>query len=594
MRASRELPLAAAVVLLAYALFFGGGPGDSSLPWLGGGALLAIVVLAAVVGLPDGWASLLPLGVLAGWLAATIAWSTLPDRSWEYANRTLVYALVAAVGLWLAPRRRAFALVLAALLGAVAVAALATKVVPSLHDYSRVARLSAPVGLWNQLALLGDFALPLALWRRRTGGALLAYAWLVALVLTYSRGGIVTAALVVAAWFAFDEERVESAATFVAAALPGAVVVGIAFALPGITSSGQSPHTRRVDGAAFGLLLVAGAVAAALLQRYGPRPRLSRRGRRVLVGAVALAVVAAVVVVAVHGGGSGELGNGGNRVVSTSSNFRLTWWKQALSGWGHHVLAGTGAGTFRLTNLLYRKSSLDATIEPHDLPLQFGTESGVVGLLLLVAAMAALLRFSWRRRGHELALALLLPAYLVHALVDVDWDFVAVSAPAFMAAGSLAGGPLRRRASALEGAVAAGAAVLVFGILLLPWLGHRWSGQAQDAAIDPRTAPRAFVLADRALRVDPLLADPYEAKGFAAWMLNQPPRRVFAHYVAAVHRQPHDPETWLLAGDYALSIGCYRSAYTYLLQYTELDQYGDGGPDYNRARDEVNAGHNNC
>ena len=99
---------------------------------------------------------------------------------------------------------------------------------PSVHDYGPpgLTRLSAPVGLWNQLALLGAFALPLALWRRRLAGTLLAYGWIVALLLTYSRGGILTAVVVVVAWLALTDERIESAATLVAAAVPAGVVVG--------------------------------------------------------------------------------------------------------------------------------------------------------------------------------------------------------------------------------------------------------------------------------------------------------------------------------------------------------------------------------
>jgi hypothetical protein len=592
MRPTRELPVAATAVLLAYALFFGGGPADGSLLWLGGGALLSIVLCAAFVGRPVGALRLLPLVALVVWLALTIVWSQLPDRSWGYTDRTLVYLLLAALGMWLAPRRRELALVLAALLGAVAVAALATKVVPPLHDYSRVARLSAPVGLWNQLALLGDFALPLALWRRGVSGALLAYAWLVALVLTYSRGGIVTAVLVLAAWFWIDEDRLRAAATLVAAAVPAGIVVGISFALPGVTKSGQSTHTRWVDGVVFGALLVAGVAAAAGLQRRVPI--LPRRHARVALALGACLVAAVVVVAVVRGGSGGELSNGTGRITSTSSNFRTAWWKQALDGWRHHVLGGTGAGSFNVTNLRYRTSSLDFTTEPHDLPLQFGTETGVVGLLVWIAAMAALLRFSWRRRGHELALALLLPAFLLHSLIDIDWDFVAVAAPAFVAAGSLVGREALRRVAPSGALVAAGAAVALFLALLLPWLGHRWDGQAQSAALAPETARRALSLADRALSVDPLIAQAYVDKAFAADTLGRSPRVVFGYYRQAVRREPHNPFWWQLAGTYALGLGCYRTAYTYLLQYTELEAYGSATQTYNKARDEVDAGHNNC
>src|SRR5207248_1142831 len=129
-------------------------------------------------------------------------------------------------------------------------------------------------GLWSQLALLGAFALPLALWRRRGDGTLLAYGWIVALLLTYSRGGLLTALVVIALWFAFTDERVESAATLVAAAVPACVVVAIAFALPGITSDGQSTHVRWRDGIVFGVLLAGGAGAALALERL-PRPRVT-------------------------------------------------------------------------------------------------------------------------------------------------------------------------------------------------------------------------------------------------------------------------------------------------------------------------------
>jgi len=296
MRAIRDLPLAAPLLLVGFALFFGGAAQNGSLPWLGGGALLLVVVLLAVRGVPQGWPILLPFAALVAWLALSISWSTLPDRSWDYANRGLVYLLFAAVGLWLAGRRRELALGLAALLGAVAVWALLGKVLPFLYpDYERAARLRGPVGLWNQLALLAAFALPLALWRRRTSGALLAYAWIVALVLTYSRGGLATAVVVVGAWFILTDERAEGAATLVAAVVPAAAVVGIAFVLPGVTSDGQSSATRWRDGLIVGALLLAGAIGAAALAR-APRPRLTAGVRRGLLAFGALVLVGVVAV----------------------------------------------------------------------------------------------------------------------------------------------------------------------------------------------------------------------------------------------------------------------------------------------------------
>jgi O-antigen ligase len=593
MRAIRELPLLAPLLLVALAVFFGGGPGDGSLVWLGGGALLALLALVATRGLPTGARVLLPLAALGAWAALSILWSTLPDRSWDYADRTLVYLLFAALGLWFAGRTRELALGLAAILGAVVLWSLAGKVVPPLYgDYGRLARLRGPVGLWNQLALLADFALPLALWRRGRTGTLLAYAWIVALLLTYSRGGILTGAIVVAAFLALTDERLESAATLVAAAVPAAVVVGIAFALPGVTGDGRSSHVRWHDGLVFGALLLVGAAAALVLERL-PRPRITagaRRGLIALGAAGALAVVVVAALAALKGAGSAAVGNGGSRVASTSSNFRFVWWREAWNGWLHHKLAGTGAGSFHLTNLRFRTSYLDFATEPHNLPLQFLSEVGVIGLALFLLTAAAFLVPGRRRRGHELALALVLPAFLIQSLVDIDWDFVAVSAPAFLVAGALAGRTRLRRVSPFGSLALAGVGLLVFGALLLPWLGRRWSGQAEETL----STPRAVQLANRARSVDPLLIEPLITLAFAS---QDRPGLARGYFDAAIAKQPENPKPLLLAGQFALDLGCARLAYSYLEPFTERDPYArpsDGPDDYRTARALVNSGKPRC
>ncbi len=583
MRAIRELPVAAPLLLVALAVFFGGGPGDGSVVWLAGGALLALLVLGATRGVPGGFARLAPLVLLAVWCGISIAWSWLPDRSWDYANRALLYALFAALGLWLAPRARLLAGALAAIVFALVSWSLLGKVLPPIYDYGGIgvtARLRGPVGLWNQLALLADFGLVLALWLRGRRGVVLAYVSGIALLLTYSRGGLLTAAVVLTAWLALSDERVEGGAVAVAAALPAGVVVGIAFALPGVTGDNQPTSTRWRDGLLFGALLLAGAAAGLLLERRLPRPADTPRLRRGAAVVALAAVAAAAAVLVVHGFGSQPVGNGQGRFASTSSNFRFTWWREAWRGFEHHVLGGTGAGSFELVNRRYRAIYLDTTTEPHDLPLQFLAETGIVGLALLVLAFGVLLRGSLRRRGPELALALLLPAYLVHSLVDVDWDFVAVSAPAFLAAGALVGAPGGRRVGPYATVAAAGCAALLLCTFLLPSLGRRW---ADDGLV--ASPARAITLADRARSVDPLLIEPYLDKALAAEQLGRR-QQAFDLYVAAVRRQPQNPQTWLWAGEYAFSQHCWYQAWLYLERYTELDPNAPssaGADDYRTA-----------
>ena len=594
MRAVRDLPLAAPLVLAGLAVFFGDGPLDGAVVWLGGGALAAILLLAATRGIPGGILSVAPLVLLAAWCAVSISWSWLPDRSWDYANRALLYALFAALGLWFAGRTQLLARGLAAIVFAICAWSLLGKVLPPVYDYGGIdvtARLTGPVGLWNQLALLAVFGIVLALPLRGRPGAVLAYIAAVTLLLTYSRGGLLTAALALTAWLVLSDERVEGGTLLAAAGVPAAAVVGIAFALPGVTADHQPSSTRWRDGLVFGALLLVGAAVALVLERRLPRPADTRRLRGIAAAIAGAAVLAAAVVLVVHGIHSTAVGNGQGRLTSTSSNFRFTWWHQAWRGFTGHVLVGTGAGSFELLNKLYRTIYLDSTIEPHDLPVQFLAETGLVGLVLLVGAFAALLRGSLHRRGTELALALLLPAYLFHSLVDIDWDFVAVSVPAFLAAGSLVGRPPERRLTGFAAVAAAGCAVLVFATFLFPWLGRRWVDEGLIAS-----PARAITLSNRARSVDPLLVEPYWNKAYAADELGKV-QQAFGLFVAAVRRQPRNPLTWRAAGEYAFEQRCYYDAYTYLERYTELDpnnRASQGADDYRTALDRVNKHEYRC
>jgi hypothetical protein len=376
--------------------------------------------------------------------------------------------------------------------------------------------------------------------------------------------------------------------TVVAAGVPAGVVAGIAFALPGVTGGAEPSSTRWHDGLIFGALLVAGAVAAGFLTRLPP-PRVSRR----VLYAIGAVVLAAVLVVGALEAGSAwrdftsssGVGNHGPR-ASLSSNFRWPWWKQAWHGFEHHPLAGTGAGSFHVTNLRYRSSYLDVTSEPHDLPVQFLSEAGIVGFLLFAAAAVLLLRGSRRRRGADLALALVLPAYLLHGLVDIDWDFVAVSAPAFLVAGSLVGQP-PRRVPAFATLAAAGAAALAFGVLLLPWLGHRWSDQA---FFDGSTKA-----ANRARSVDPLLVEPYWTLADAYAPTSY--ARAVHYFALATQKQPQNAQTWLYKAEFELGRGCARAALQDFYRFNALDPYErpDAGPDdYRKALALVNSGKPRC
>ena len=122
----------------------------------------------------------------------------------------------------------------------------------------------------------------------------------------------------------------------------------------------------------------------------------------------------------------------------------LDWWQESWELFRDEPAGGHGAHTFEIARRPLRVGSV-VTEEPHNLGVQSLAELGVVGLLLgigaaglaLLACAEAVRRLEGDERAAASALAVLLPVYLLHALADIDWDFVAASAPVLVAVGVL-------------------------------------------------------------------------------------------------------------------------------------------------------------
>src|SRR5207245_6230414 len=99
-------------------------------------------------------------------------------------------------------------------------------------------------------------------WRRelRVGGALLLYLAVIALVLTFSRAGIVVAVVACLLWLALVPERLESFGALVVSVVPAAAVAGWASTRSGLVDDGQPFSARQADGGWLALFLVVGAV----------------------------------------------------------------------------------------------------------------------------------------------------------------------------------------------------------------------------------------------------------------------------------------------------------------------------------------------
>jgi hypothetical protein len=627
------LPILAAATgaLLAAAVLFGDGSSDGPLFWIG---VVAIVVAAAaavsaatgVLALPELTPfGLAAVGCFAGfvvWQGFSVLWSIEPDRTWNYVNRGLVYLAFLLLGLVVGTMRRSpiyAAACLAVVTAAVVCVALATKIFPGLSaETERVARLSSPVGYWNVLALLTVFALPLALWIAaprtrpdwlRAAGVLYLYAALVALLLTFSRGGVAVGIVAVALWLGIARPRLESAAALGVALVPTLAVAGWAFSRPGLTKDGE-PHSLQVhDGRWFALALVLGGLAAFAgafwISRY-ERTRPLSETWRVRVGRVGVAATAAAVVVGIVGlvaagitpsrvwhkfnepAASPTAVTGPGHLSSLASTSRWNWWQEAWKSWRAHPVLGTGAGTFDLT---HRKLRVDGTVatEPHNLPLQFLSETGIFGFILFLgialAGAGALVETLRRLEGEDrlaaAALVVALFAYVVHGVVDFDWDFVAVTAPAAAVLGVLvaAGRPARvRLLGARRGvlAVAAGAfAAAALYSLVSPWLASRRVDDAY-AALGRNDVGAAVADAKSAHDLNPVSVDALLAWG-AAEAARGDTAAAGRLYTRAISIQPDNWRPWYYRARLLQNVSGAKAALFDAQQAAERDPRGLAG-----------------
>jgi hypothetical protein len=432
---------------------------------------------------------------------------------------------------------------------------------------------------------------------------------LVGVLLTYSRSGVLAAVLAIGLWLALTPVRQESGAVALVATL-GAAVVGLwAFGQPGVAEDGQAHAARVTDGWQLGVMLVLGTAAVWMATywllrsgRFRTRLRLRKVSRRqaIAAGAVALALLTVATVATADwiAAEADEFANpptdlltqDPSRLTSVSSNNRWDWWQEAWTGFREAPVRGTGAGSFETTHLLLRDNPLTVTT-PHSLPLQFLSETGLVGGLLaggaalagLLAAATAVRRLQSAERAAGTALAIGVAIFVVHSFVDWDWNFLALGAPVFAVLGILLGersalGPKRK----IWGASALVLLVAALASLTFPWLAERRMSSAYEslAAGAPADAVDA---ANDAASLNPVSIDPLIAESVARSALGDL-RGARENLRAAVDLQPANPNALFelglfeldVSGDPAAAIGPLERAY-------ELDPYGPAGPVLERA-----------
>jgi O-Antigen ligase len=252
-----------------------------------------------------------------------------------------------------------------------------------------------------------------------------------------------------------------------------AAVPALAFALTAhaLTTDGVPVADRTGDGLILGGIMIASCAAllVAAWRLEGLRTRLPvgaagprRVGRTLGLGA------AVVLIVAMVGLGISDRGLGGTvsaqvnrftqvreqrltdpkRLLSTNAGNRWVWWKEAAGAFSDKPVIGWGAGSFPVLHLEYRHDQL-SVLQPHSVPLQFLAETGIVGAVLALGGVLVLVVVGLRRvvslpvdgvaRGLAAAVAAAAIAWVVHGLVDWDWDIPGVTLPAMAFLGVLAG-----------------------------------------------------------------------------------------------------------------------------------------------------------
>jgi hypothetical protein len=580
---------AAALIALLYLAGTEGGyyPTD----WYPVG-LVAIALLALWVGMvpPRGRPGLAAVAaallvVFGAWALVSLSWADQPAAAWDGANRALLYAaLFSLFAFWPSAAREARLLVALlglgiALIGAVELLRWAGA--PDPTAFMLDGRLSEPVGYQNgnvALWMMGAFA---CLWLAATrdvapvlrGLALGAVPLLGSLAwLGQSRGSLFTLPLALLVFLAVAPDRLRVLAALVPCAVAMAVALGPTLDIIDVESPRMLPAL--VDEATRAILVPAvllaglGALVAVLDRRWTPSPSSARRIR--LTGTVVVIVVAvAGAVVAVQADVGSEVserwdqfksneseGIGSSRLGSGGTN-RYDFWTVAWDAFEREPVRGLGMDNFQLEYALHGTSTEKPRF-PHSFELAVLSQTGVVGGLLMLAALAAAVAAAYRapRRLPRAALSVAGPAaaslgvfaaWLLHTSVDWLYELPGLGGIAFamlglataVREGERNGPRIWSRAARLV--VLAGVLAVAISFTL-PWLAEREVDRALDVwRTDPQTA---YDRLDRAATLNPVSTRPQLVEGAVANQLAEP-RRAERAYRVVVDREPRDAFAWM-------------------------------------------------
>lgn len=548
-------------------------------------AAVGLVALALGIERPSplelGW--IVALLAVCAWTAASALWTRSGTATALEVERSLVYAALAIAAVCVVRRATLAGLVWGVWAGTtlISIYALATRLFPErlgVTDTIAGYRLATPIGYWNGLGLVTATAALLALGLvvegaplvpRVLAGASLPLV-LPTLYFTFSRGAWIALAVGMLLVVAASPRRLAYLSALLVVGAPAAGAVALAYHARALrlldVPLAQAVGAGHTLAWRLALTALAGAAAGLLWATVASRLAVPRPVRLAYGAAVAAAAVAVVAGVLVHYGGPSAAFDrarqsleGGSplagqdlsrHLLTLSSPARVDQWHVAVDQWRANRVVGSGAGTYGQFWMAARsdRSKVD---DAHNLYLETLGELGLVGLVLLAAALALPLAATVRERRTALVpvAGAAFAAWCVHAAYDWDWELPGVTIAAFLCAAAALAATRRAPTAAgrsLPAALAAGAlAVGVVGTLAL--VGNRAFAQSGTA-----TNHRDFVSA---------LADARRARTFAPWS-SQPWLQIgnirlaqgrraeaVAAYEKAARKDPTEWSIWLaLAG----------------------------------------------
>ncbi len=465
----------------------GGGHGIDVFGQFGTFAWL-ILILGAILGLfPVGrpgkqaWLGVGLLVALLAWACLGLSWTDSTDKTLVEIARLSTYAAIFTLAVASRGRDQLPHQIGAVGAGVVAIAGVALlsrfqpDLFPSAAETGRIltseaARLSFPLNYWNGLGALLALGLPALLQvagarnpvpvRAVAAGAVPII--VLALYFTFSRGGLLAAAIAVAAYLCLTTHRLTKVMVSAIAIGGGVVLVLIAHSMPdvreGLLNSAAHRQGDRMMWLTPLICVLTGLAAwgAIHLTAGRSRPGWMRISRtQALIGAGAAAAVLVVALVALGAPGKVSDGwtsfkssetpeQGSTRLSAANGNGRYQLWSSALRQFESAPITGRGAGTYEYW-WAERGDRPGFVRDAHSLYFQTLGESGVVGFLLIAGLILFVLASGTVRslssrdeRSSWLAPAVAgCLAFAVSAALDWTWQIPAVVAAFLLLAATI-------------------------------------------------------------------------------------------------------------------------------------------------------------